>query len=66
MLSQPLSNVQKEILKLYSANLSQNELEELKTVIGRFYADKAVKNADYIWEEKNYSNDKLNDWLDEE
>lgn len=66
MLSQPLSNVQKEILKLYSANLSQNELEELKTVIGRFYADKAVKNADHIWEEKKYSIDNINEWLDEE
>lgn len=66
MLSQPLSNVQEELLKLYSANLSSNELEELKTVLGRYYAHKATKEADKIWDDKKYSDETMDEWLNEE
>jgi hypothetical protein len=66
MLSQPLSNVQEELLKLYSTNLSPEELEELKTVLGRYYAHKASKGADKIWDEKKYSDETMNEWLNEE
>ena len=66
MLSQPLSNVQKELLKLYSTNLSPEELEELKTVLGKYYARKAVKSADKIWDNKKHSDETMDEWLNEE
>lgn len=66
MLSEPLSNVQEELLKLYSTNLSSEELEELKTVLGKYYARKATKEADKIWDDKKYSDEMIDDWLNEE
>ena len=66
MLSQPLSNVQEELLKLYSTNLSPKELEELKTVLGKYYAHKATKAADKIWDDKIYSTETMDKWLNEE
>lgn len=66
MLSQPLCNVQEELLKLYSTNLFPTELEELKTVLGKYYAHKATKGADKIWDEKKYSNKTVDEWLNEE
>lgn len=66
MLSQPLSNVQEELLKLYSADLSSEELEELKTVLGKYYARKATKAADKIWDDKKYSEKIIDEWLNEE
>lgn len=66
MYSQPLSNVQEELLKLYSANLSPEELEELKIVLGKYYARKASKSADKIWDEKKYTDKTIEEWLNEE
>ncbi len=65
MLSKPLSNVQEELLKLYSANLSLDELKELKTVLGKYFALKATKEADKIWIDKKYSNKTMDQWLNE-
>ena len=65
MPSQPLSNVQEELLKLYSQDLSPEELKELKTVLGKYFADKATKEADKIWDNKKYSNETMDAWLDE-
>ncbi len=66
MLSEPLSNVQEELLKLYSTNLSNEEVEELKNVLGKYYARKATKEADKIWDKKKYSDEIIEEWLNEE
>ncbi len=36
----PLNNVQIELLKLYSTQLSDQDLEDFKSVLSKFYADK--------------------------
>ncbi len=65
MNSQPLSNVQEELLKLYSTDLSDAELHELKLLLSKFYALKASHAADKIWVKKNYSDSIVEDWLNE-
>ncbi|MFA6979546.1 MAG: hypothetical protein WC209_09510 [Ignavibacteriaceae bacterium] len=65
MLAQPLSNVQEELLKLYSQNLSPEDLDELKKVLGKHFAEKATKEADKIWDEKKFSNETMDTWLNE-
>ena len=66
MYSQPLSNVQEELLKLYSMDLSRDELEELKIVLSRHFARKATKAADHIRDDKRYSDETMDKWLNEE
>ncbi len=53
--SKPLSNVQLELLKLYSLDLDEKTLLELKTVMAKFFLEKATTEADKMWLEKNYS-----------
>lgn len=65
MNAQPLTNVQLEILKLYSTNLSQEDLLDLKKLLARYFAQKAIKGADKIWEEKGLSNGDMKKWLNE-
>lgn len=60
-----LSNVQQEILKLYATELAENELYELKMQLAKYYAEKAIKAADKIWDEKNYSMEDMEQWLNE-
>jgi hypothetical protein len=49
----PLSNLQLEILKLYSTDLDKTELVELKGQLADFYAKKSIENANRVWKEKN-------------
>ena len=55
----PLINMQAELLKLFSTDIPGKYLSELKNVIARFLLDKARNNADAAWNEKGYSDEKL-------
>jgi hypothetical protein len=60
----PLSNVQAELLKLFSAEIPENHLMELKKVMAKFLLDKARDKADTTWDQKGYTDEKLQQILD--
>ena len=60
-----LSNVQQEILKLYSTELSETGIYELKSQLAHYYARKAISHADKIWKEKGYTAKDMDNWLNE-
>lgn len=55
----PLSNVQSEMLKLFSTNIPEKELAEIKDMIARYLLDKARDKADALWDNRGYSDEKL-------
>jgi hypothetical protein len=59
----PLSNVQAELLKVFSADIPDEHLAELKTIIARFLLDTARDKADAVWNEKGYTDEKLQEIL---
>ena len=65
MNAQPLTNLQLELLKLYSTNLDKKDLVEIKRILAKYFAQRAIKEADKIWEEKGLSNDDMEKWLNE-
>jgi len=60
-----LSNVQQEILKLYSTELSETDINELKLQLAHYYAQKAISQADKLWDEKAYTAEDMDRWLNE-
>jgi hypothetical protein len=64
-LSLPLSNVQIELLKLYSTNLSEEDLNELKLLLTRFFAEKSIQLANKVWDEKGLTDEDMDQWLNE-
>lgn len=62
----PLSNLQLELLKIYAAGVPDEYLPELKQTIARFLLEKARDRADEIWEQKGYTQDTMDEWLNEE
>jgi len=62
----PLSNLQLEILKLYSTDLSTTDLKELKNQLAEFYAKKSIENANKVWKEKKLTNEDMDKWLNDE
>jgi hypothetical protein len=63
--AQPLTNLQLELLKLYSTNLDQKDLVEIKRILANYFVQRAIKEADKIWEEKGLSNEDMDKWLNE-
>jgi DNA-binding MltR family transcriptional regulator len=59
----PLSNLQIEFLKLYSAGVADEHLEDIKILIARFLFAKARAKADKIWDEKKYTDEIINDLI---
>lgn len=53
---QPLSNLQQELLKLYSSNIADDDLENVRRFLAKYFADKAIKEADDTWDKKGFTN----------
>jgi len=64
-INQNFSNIQLELLKLYSTNIQDSELMEIKNYLAKYFAQKAVSRADSIWEAKGFDNDEMDRWLNE-
>ena len=65
-LQAPLSNLQQELLKLYASNISDADLLAIKSFLAKFFAEKAIDEADKIWDEKGYTNETMKNWLNED
>jgi len=60
-----LTNLQMEILELYNTHLNEQDLNELKLLLAHFYANKAIQQADKIWDERQLSSTNMEQWLSE-
>lgn len=59
----PLSNLQLELLKLYSAGVPDQYIEDIKILIARYLFARARAKADKIWDEKKYTDELLSELL---
>ncbi len=62
---EPLNALQLELLKLYSTEISREDLLEVKRVLARHFANKAIAGADEIWRERELSGEDMDAWLRE-
>ncbi|MGB6084051.1 hypothetical protein [Moheibacter sp.] len=60
----PLTNLQAELLKLFSMELPEEELIELRKIMADFLLKKTREKADVVWDEKEYSDEKLKNLLE--
>ena len=65
-ISKPLSNIQMELLKLYSMDIEDKDLLQFKNYLAQFFMQKAIDEADKIWDEKGYSNELMDEWVNAE
>jgi len=61
--STKFSNVQLELLNLFAHNVSDEELIELKDVLGKRFLSKLSNDVNKAIEEKNITNNDLEKWL---
>jgi DNA primase large subunit len=60
--SQKLSNLQLELLKLYAMNVSDEELRDIKRMLVKYFMERAMDEADKVWDERGYTNELMEEW----
>lgn len=63
--TQRLSNVQLELLKMFSFNLSETQLLEIKSMLSTYFAEKVTQDVDALFEEKGWGPEKIEEWAGE-
>jgi hypothetical protein len=61
-LHQPLSNLQLELLKLYTLNIPEQQLQEIKQLIGNYFAEQATKEMDSFWDSNALNTQDMVQW----
>ena len=62
-INQPFTNAQLELLKLFSSNISEEDLNELRKVIVTFLAKKLMDKGDRVWEQEGWTENTMNEFL---
>ena len=65
MLDKPLTNLQLELLKLYSMELSEEQLKDVQRLLANYFAKQASDEMDRLWEEQSWNEDTMKAWLAE-
>lgn len=59
-----LSNLQIELLKIYEEGVEEQDLLTIKKVLAQFFAEKATQRMDELWDERGWTADTMQEWLD--
>lgn len=60
-----LTNLQLELLKLFSYQLGEQDLLEVKDLLARYFANKATEDMDAFWESHHLDDSTMDAWLEE-
>jgi hypothetical protein len=64
-LNTPLSNLQLELLKIFSHNLSEKEIKEVRTLLLDYFSKKAISEANMVWDNENWDEKKIQSILND-
>jgi hypothetical protein len=59
MQTQKLTNLQLELLKVFSYQLNQQQLNDIKNLLANYFAEQATQEMDKLWDENNWDNDTM-------
>jgi hypothetical protein len=60
---QPFSNLQLELLKVFSHQLSDHDLLDLRRTLALFFAQRLIEQADKVWDENHWNDEIVNELL---
>lgn len=65
MQTQKLTNLQLELLKVFSYQLNQQQLTDIKNLLANYFAEQATQEMDKLWEENNWDSNTMTTWANE-
>lgn len=60
-----LNNLQLDLLKMFSYNISDSQLIEIRELLRNFFANKAVEEMDKLWDSNNWNDDTMEKLVNE-
>ena len=63
--TEKLTNLQVELVKLFAYQIPDNQLVEIKDLLAKYFAEAASKEMDKLWEENQWNDQTMEDWLKE-
>ena len=61
-----LTNLQQELLKLYAQQVSETDLQNIRELIGQYFANRLTSLADHAWQQQGWSEQTMLDWLNDD
>ncbi|WP_229208900.1 hypothetical protein [Dyadobacter luticola] len=61
----PLTNLQQELLQLYARQVSEDDLTNIKELIGSYFAKRLSQSADLAWERNAWTEQDMDDILND-
>jgi hypothetical protein len=61
-----LTNLQQELLKLFAQQVSEDDLRNIRTLLGQYFAQRLTRLADQAWDQQGWTEKTMLDWLNEE
>jgi len=62
-LERPLSNLQLELLKAFSHQLSEEDLLQVRAMLAAFFAKKSIEAANKVWDKEGWNKEKADSLL---
>jgi hypothetical protein len=63
--TQKLTNLQLELVKLFSYKIAESQVLEIKQLLSNYFADKATEEMDRLWDENNWTEETMKEWSNE-
>ncbi len=60
-----LTDLQLELLKLFSMDISDQKLKDIKRILGDYFSQRLFSETERIWNEKKLKDSDMDEWLKE-
>jgi len=65
MQAQKMTQLQLELLKLFSYPINNQQLADIKNMLADYFANQETQEMDKLWEANEWNNDTMNEWANE-
>ncbi|MEI7866395.1 MAG: hypothetical protein WCI11_00780 [Candidatus Methylumidiphilus sp.] len=65
MQPQKLTNLQLELLKVFSYQLNQQQLTDIRNLLANYFAEQATREMDKLWEQQEWDENMMVEWANE-
>ncbi len=60
-----LTNLQLELIKMFSFQLNDVQIIEIRDILTKYFAEKATNEMDKLWTDFNWDNNTMDNWSNE-
>lgn len=60
-----LNNAQRELLNLFSQDIPEQQWQEIREMLSKYFAEKLSDEVDELWEKNNWTEETMKQWENE-